>query len=81
MGLTTRVGLEFYSKDKSKTGLQSFSRGLSNISRSIFSLKGAVLGLAGVGGFGMMIRQQMKAIDQISKMSDELDISTRALAC
>lgn len=80
MGLTTRVGLEFYSKDKSKTGLQSFSRGLSSISRSIFSLKGAVLGLAGVGGFGMMIRQQMKAIDQISKMSDELDISTRALA-
>ncbi len=48
--------------------------------RSITRLGASALAVAGVGGLGYLVGKQLKAIDVIGKMSDELQISTRALA-
>jgi hypothetical protein len=79
MTLMSTVGLEFLARNRAGGVMRNFNRSIRSTSFNMRRLLGATVALAGVGGFGYMIRQQLKAIDQIGKMSDELNISTQAL--
>ncbi len=79
MALTTQVGLEFIARNKANRTMLAFGNSVRQIRYRLGGLLTSVLAVAGVGGFGYMIRQQMKAIDSIAKMSDELKLSTMAI--
>jgi len=75
-----KIILDLLARNKAKGEMAAFSRGVTTLTRSVRRMAGGLLLAAGVGGIGYMIKQQMTAIDSIAKMSDELDISTRALS-
>lgn len=66
-------------KDKTKKAFKSVSTSLKTMKGAIFSAKGAVAGLVGVGGFGLLISSSLKAGDELIKTSDKLGIATKAL--
>lgn len=65
---------------KSLTSMSLFSKGLSRTTRLLSAFGVALIGVGSVGGFGMLIKGQLDAIDSMAKMSDKLQISTEALA-
>ena len=75
----TQVGLDFIARNRAQRGMQSFSRSITQTSRRLRRFAGAALALAGVGGFGYMIKRQMETIDSLAKLSDRLDMSTESL--
>jgi len=79
MALMTQVGLEFIAKDRSSRGLMMLNRNLGSLHRSFRRLGVTMLSVAGVGGFGYMIKKQMETIDSTAKLSDRLNIATEAL--
>jgi len=66
-------------KDRTKDAFSSVDKGLNNIKDKVFSVQGALLSLAGVGGMGMLINSQIAAGDKLAKTSDKLDIQTDKL--
>lgn len=72
MALMTQVGMEFIARNRANMQISSFTRSIQRMGRQL-------LAVAGVGGFGYLIRQSMVSIDRIAKMSDELRLSTEAI--
>jgi len=54
-------------------------KSFNKVSSAVFSVKGAVLGLAGAGGFGVLINSSLKSNDALAKTADKLNITTKAL--
>jgi len=79
MSLSTSVGLQFTARDRSRAGIMSLHRNLGNLNRRFFTLGRTLLTVAGIGGIGYMIKQQMAMIDSTAKLSDRLGITTEAL--
>ena len=79
MSLMTQVGMEFITRDRSRTGMLSLGRNLNNLRRRFSSFGRTLLAVAGIGGIGYVIKQQMAAIDSTAKLSDRLGITTEAL--
>lgn len=74
--LWINLGLRSAAFDKglkrSKTNLRGFGSAVKGMGRSLLTV-------AGIGGFGMLIRQQLKTIDSTAKLSDRIGITTEAL--
>jgi len=74
-----RIAAEFTARNKGAGEIAAFTRGLDKTLRSARRLASGLLLMAGVGGIGYMIKQQMAAIDSTAKLSDRLGIATEAL--
>lgn len=74
-----RIVAEFAATNKAKGVIAGFSRDLTGAASTVRRLAGATMALAGVGGIGYLIKQQMTAIDANAKLSDRLDITTQSL--
>lgn len=74
-----RIVAEFAATNKAKGAIAGFTRDLTGAVSSVRRLAGATLALAGIGGIGYLIKQQMAAIDATAKLSDRLDVSTQSL--
>ncbi len=77
--MTRRVVLELLAKNRAKGEMAAFNRGIGTTFRSVRRLAGGLMVMAGVGGIGYMIKQQMAAIDSTAKLSDRLGMTTEAL--
>jgi len=66
--------------DKTKAAFKSVRRGLGGITHQVLSAKTAVLGLAGVGGFGALAISSANATKQTYAYSRALGISTQQLS-
>jgi len=74
-----RIVAEFSAKNKAKGIMGGFRRDMDTTGRAMRRMAAGALAVAGVGGMGYMLKKTMESIDQIAKMSDELQISTEAL--
>lgn len=74
------VQIPITGKDKTKAMFGSVGRSLKGLTKSIFSMKTALVGAAGVAGFGLMIRSSLKTIDANKKLADRLGLTTQQLA-
>jgi hypothetical protein len=79
MDYKRRIVAEFSARNKAKGTMAAFRRDLTSTSRTIRRMATATLALAGIGGIGYMIKQQMSAIDSTAKLSDRLGMGTEAL--
>lgn len=66
--------------DATKSAFRSVRRGLKSIAKAVFSLKTGIGVLAGVAGFGLLVKSSLKAIDRIGKLSKTYGIATKQLA-
>jgi len=55
-------------------------KSFNKVSKAVMSTKGAVVGLAGVAGFGYLIKQSLSSADALAKTADKLGITTEGLA-
>jgi hypothetical protein len=60
--------------------IQGFSSSVVGIAGKIAGLGAALTGVAGVAGFGFLIKQQAEVIDQMSKLADRAGVSTEFLS-
>lgn len=79
MSLMTQVGLEFIARNKANRQMLAFGNSIRRIRYRLRGLAAGLLGVAGVAGFGYMIKRQMETIDATAKLSDRLGIATERL--
>jgi hypothetical protein len=65
--------------DKSQAALLKAQGYAKKFSDEIFSMKGALVGIAGIAGLGIFIDKSLKAADAVGKTADRIGISTTAL--
>ena len=62
-----------------KSTMSGFSASVANAAKSVFSMRGALVAAAGVGGLGLLIKGAIQAADDIAKMSDRTGLGIEAL--
>ena len=77
--LKRRIVAEFTAKNRAKGVMAGFRRDMDSTGRALRRMAMGALAVAGIGGLGYMLKKTMESVDQIAKMSDELQISTEAL--
>lgn len=55
---------------------KSIGKAMMAVGKSVFSLKTALIGVAGAVGFGLVIKSSLKAIDSLGKVSKKLGIGS-----
>jgi len=66
--------------DKTKKGFGSVTAGLKRVTSSIFSMRTALVGVAGLAGMGLLIRSSLNATDSLSKTAAKIGTTTEALS-
>ncbi len=65
--------------DKTKKGFGSAAKGLKAIAGSVFSLRTALVGVAGAAGFGLLVKSSLNATDSLAKTAAKIGTTTEAL--
>ena len=65
--------------DKTRRAFSAVSKGLGKIGGLVLNVKTALVGLAGVGGFGLLIRSSLQSIDTLGKTASKLGVTTEEL--
>lgn len=66
--------------DKTAKGLGSAAKGIKAVAGSVLNLKTALIGVAGVAGFGLVIKSSMATTDALGKTARKIGVTTEALA-
>ena len=66
--------------DKTKKGFGSVGRALGGLTKSLFSMRTALVGVAGVAGFGLLIKSSLSATDSLAKTASKIGTTTEALS-
>ena len=66
--------------DKTKKGFGSVGRALGGLTKSLFSMRTALVGVAGVAGFGYLIKSSLSATDSLAKTASKIGTTTEALS-
>jgi|14BtaG_2_1085337.scaffolds.fasta_scaffold00094_47 hypothetical protein len=66
--------------DKTSKGFKSVGAGLGRITKSLFSMRTALVGVAGAAGFGYLIKSSLNATDNLSKVASKIGTTTEALS-
>ena len=65
--------------DKTKRGFGSVGRALGGLTKSIFSMRTALIGVAGAAGFGLLVKSSLTSIDTLAKTASKIGTTTEAL--
>ncbi len=65
--------------DKTKKGFGSVTAGLKSITGAVFSMRTALVGAAGLAGFGYLIKSSLNATDSLSKTASKIGTTAAAL--
>ena len=77
--LATKIIITVASQ-KAMKGLAAFGRGLKSVTSSIFSMRTALVGLAGAAGFGFLVKRSLNATDALAKTASKIGTTTEALS-
>ena len=66
--------------DNTKKGFTSVGRALGGLTKSIFSMRTALVGVAGAAGFGLLVRSSLNATDSLAKTASKIGTTTEALS-
>ena len=65
--------------DATRNAFRSVTRGLRGIGSAVFSLKTGLISLAGIGGFGLLVKSSLQSIDTLGKTASKLGVTTKEL--
>ena len=77
--MAENVNITIRAFDKTKKGFGSATKGLKAVAGSVFSLKTALIGVAGAAGFGLLVKSSLNATDSLSKTAAKIGTTTEAL--
>jgi len=77
--MAENVNITIRAFDKTKKGFGSATKGLKAVAGSVFSLKTALVGVAGAAGFGLLVKSSLNATDSLSKTASKIGTTTEAL--
>jgi hypothetical protein len=77
--LTRRIVLELLARNKAAGELAAFTHGIDGLYRGVRRMASGLLAMAGIGGFGYMIKQQMEAVHTTTNLAARLGMTTEAL--
>ena len=66
--------------DQTKKAFSSVKASLGSLASKVFNLQNALIGLAGVAGFGYMIKSSLNATDALAKTASKIGTTTDALS-
>ena len=66
--------------DKTKKGFGSVTSGLKKVTGAVFSMRTALVGVAGVAGFGLLVKSSLSATDSLAKTASKIGTTTEALS-
>ncbi len=66
--------------DKTRAGLSSTTRALKAVTGAIFSMRGALVGVVGAAGVGLLIKQSIAATDSLAKTANKIGTTTDQLS-
>ena len=66
--------------DKTKRGFGSVTNGLKKVTGAVFSMKTALVGVAGIAGFGLLVKRSLSTSDALVKTASKIGTTADALA-
>lgn len=76
MATRARARYEITADDKTARALRTINRNVRGVHDSFISLRSVVIGLAGAGGFGLLIDRSLETADAIGKQADAVGLTT-----
>jgi hypothetical protein len=77
--MAENVSIVIKAFDKTKPAFGAVGKALKGVTASIFSMRTALVGVAGVAGFGYLIKSSLNATDTLSKTANKIGTTTEAL--
>ena len=76
--IATRIAI--FAVDQTGRAFRSVGRSLGNVTKSLFSMRTALVAVAGVAGFAYLAKQSLNATDKLSKTAAKIGTTTEALS-
>ena len=80
MARNEQIGIQIKVLDFASAALRRMQSLFKTLTRTFFNFKTAILGVAGVGGFGLLIKQSLSATDALAKTAGKIGTTTEALS-
>ena len=78
--MAENVNITIKAFDKTKKGFGSVASGLKKVTGAVFSMRTALVGVAGVAGFGLLVKSSLSATDSLAKTASKIGTTTEALS-
>ena len=80
MARNEQIGILIKVYDLASAALRKMQTLFKSLTRTFFNLKTGILGVAGVGGFGLLIKQSLTVTDALAKTASKIGTTTEALS-
>tara|TARA_R110000824_G_scaffold212376_1_gene398558 strand:+ start:83 stop:1906 length:1824 start_codon:yes stop_codon:yes gene_type:complete len=77
--MAENVNITIRAFDKTKKGFGTVTSGLKKVTGAVFSMRTALVGVAGVAGFGLLVKRSLHATDSLAKTASKIGTTTEAL--
>ena len=77
--MAENVNITIKAFDKTKKGFGSVASGLKKVTGAVFSMRTALVGAAGLAGFGLLVKSSLSATDSLAKTASKIGTTTEAL--
>ena len=78
--MAENVNITIKAFDKTKKGFGSVTSGLKKVTGAVFSMRTALVGAAGLAGFGLLVKSSLNATDSLAKTASKIGTTTEALS-
>ncbi len=78
--MAENVSIVIKAFDKTKPAFGAVGKSLKGVTSAIFSMRTALVGVAGVAGFGYLVKSSLNATDSLKKTADKIGTTTEALS-
>ena len=78
--MAENVSIVIKAFDKTKPAFGAVGKSLKGVTSAIFSMRTALIGVAGVSGFGYLVKTSLTATNSLKKTADKIGTTTEALS-
>ena len=77
--MAENVNITIRAFDKTKKAFGGVTSGLKRVTSAVFSMKTALIGVAGVTGMGLLIKKSLDSVDSLEKTATKIGTTTQSL--
>ena len=77
--MAENVNITIKAFDKTKKGFGTVTSGLKKVTGAVFSMRTALVGVAGLAGFGLLVKSSLNATDSLAKTAAKIGTTTESL--
>tara|TARA_R110000787_G_scaffold113480_2_gene222724 strand:+ start:5317 stop:7122 length:1806 start_codon:yes stop_codon:yes gene_type:complete len=77
--MAENVSITIRAFDKTQKSFKTVTSGLAKVTGAVFSMRTALVGVAGIAGFGLLVRSSLNATDSLAKTAAKIGTTTESL--